>query len=297
MAHDHHHTTGNIGITILLNLFITVAQVVGGLVAGSMALLSDALHNFSDVLALVISWGARRLARRRSTYQRTFGYRRAEIFAGFINSATLIIISLYLIYGAVERFLRPVAVDGQIVIWLAALSILLNGASVLLIRREARGSMNMRSALLHLFTDMLTSVAVLAGGLAIRYLGWTWVDPLITLAIALYLIVAAWGLFTAAIRIFMEFTPRNVDIGRIVEEITRFPEIRNVHHLHVWQLDDRDILLEAHVDLTGDIPVSRFDSLLTEIEQVLAAQGITHVNIQPEYDRDHGKEVIRKEEA
>ncbi len=294
MAHDHHHTTGNIGITILLNLLITVAQVVGGLWASSMALLSDALHNFSDVLALVISWGARRLARKKSTYQRTFGYRRAEIFAGFINAATLIIISLFLIYGAVGRFLRPVVVDGQIVIWLAGLSIVLNGASVLLIRGEARHSMNLRSALLHLFTDMLTSVAVLAGGLAIRYLGWTWVDPLITLTIALYLIVAAWGIFAAAIRIFMEFTPRDVDIERIVAEITRFPEIRNVHHLHVWQLDDRDTLLEAHVELAEDLPVSRFDTLLTELEKVLAAQGITHINIQPEYDRDHGKEVINE---
>jgi cobalt-zinc-cadmium efflux system protein len=259
-----------------------------------MALLSDALHNFSDVLALVISWGARRLARKKSTYQRTFGYRRAEIFAGFINAATLIIISLFLIYGAVGRFLRPVVVDGQIVIWLAGLSIVLNGASVLLIRGEARHSMNLRSALLHLFTDMLTSVAVLAGGLAIRYLGWTWVDPLITLTIALYLIVAAWGIFAAAIRIFMEFTPRDVDIERIVAEITRFPEIRNVHHLHVWQLDDRDTLLEAHVELAEDLPVSRFDTLLTELEKVLAAQGITHINIQPEYDRDHGKEVINE---
>ena len=294
MAHEHHHTTGNIGITILLNLAITGAQVAGGLIAGSMALLSDALHNFSDVLALMVSWVARWLARKKSTYQRTFGYRRAEIFAGFINSATLIVISVFLIYGAVQRFLHPVAVDGQIVIWLAALSIVLNGTSVLLIRREARDSMNMRSALLHLFTDMLTSVAVLAGGLAIRYLGWTWVDPLITVAIALYLIIAAWGIFASAIRIFMEFTPRNVDIDRIVEEITRFPEVRNVHHLHVWQLDDRDILLEAHIDLAEDIPVSRFDTLLTGIEQRLAAHGITHINIQPEYDRDHGKEVIQE---
>ena len=294
MAHDHHHGTGNIGITILLNLVITGAQVAGGLIAGSMALLSDALHNFSDVLALVISWGARRLARKKSTYQRTFGYRRAEIFAGFINSVTLIIISLFLIYGAVQRFLHPVAIDGQIVIWLAALSIVLNGASVLLIRREARDSMNMRSAMLHLFTDMLTSVAVLAGGLAIRYLGWTWVDPLITVGIALYLIIAAWGIFAAAIRIFMEFTPRKVDIDRIVEEITRFPGIRNVHHLHVWQLDDRDILLEAHVELAEDIPVSRFDTLLAEIEKALEGHGITHINLQPEYDRDHGKEVIRE---
>ena len=294
MAHDHHHGTGNIGITILLNLVITGAQVAGGLIAGSMALLSDALHNFSDVLALVISWGARRLARKKSTYQRTFGYRRAEIFAGFINSVTLIIISLFLIYGAVQRFLHPVAIDGQIVIWLAVLSIVFNGASVLLIRREARDSMNMRSAMLHLFTDMLTSVAVLAGGLAIRYLGWTWVDPLITVGIALYLIIAAWGILTAAIRVFMEFTPRNVDIDRIVEEITRFPGIRNVHHLHVWQLDDRDILLEAHVELAEDIPVSRFDTLLAEIEKALEGHGITHINLQPEYDRDHGKEVIRE---
>jgi cobalt-zinc-cadmium efflux system protein len=108
--------------------------------------------------------------------------------------------------------------------------------------------------------------------------------------------VAAWSLFTAAIRIFMEFTPKNVDIDSIVKEITRFPEIRNVHHLHVWQLDDQDILLEAHVDMAEDIPVSRFDGILNKLEETLEKQGITHINIQPEYDREHGKEVIRSKE-
>ncbi len=292
MGHGHHHGTRNIGITILLNLFITVAQVVGGVVSGSMALLSDALHNFSDVLALGVSWGARRLASRRSTLERTFGYRRAEIFAGLLNATALIVLSFFLIAGAVRRLLHPVPVEGRVVILLALLSILFNGLSVLLIRREARDSLNMRSAMLHLFSDMLTSVAVLAGGLAIRYLGWTRVDPLITLAIALYLIIAAWDLLVQAVRIFMEFTPKDIDIDQIVATMTAFPEVGGVHHLHVWRLDDRDVLLEAHVDLQEDIPVSRFEQILDEMERKLEKLGITHVNLQPEYRRGHGKELI-----
>ncbi len=291
-GHEHPHGSGRIALTVLLNLVITLAEVIGGVVSGSMALLSDALHNFSDVLALLISWGARRLARERSTVQRTFGYRRAEILAGFFNAATLLVIALFLIAGAVRRLFHPVPVEGGPVIWLALLSILLNGASVLLIRRDARHSMNMRSALLHLFTDMLTSIAVLVGGLAIRYLGWSRVDPLITLAIALYLIRAAWQIIATAVRIFMEFTPPHVDIDRIVERMTRYSEIQGVHHLHVWQLDDHETLLEAHVDLARDIPVSRFDEILDQLEKELNTMGITHINIQPEYDRGHGRELI-----
>ncbi len=292
MSHQHHHSTKNIGITVSLNLLITLAELSGGIISGSMALLSDAMHNFSDVLSLIISYIAKKLSGKSHTYKHTFGYRRAEIFAGFINSVTLIIISVILIIEAIGRLIHPVPVEGNMVIALATISILLNGIGVLLIKKEAGNSMNMRSAFLHLFTDMLTSVAVLLGGVAIRYLAWYWLDPVLTLAIASYLLYASWDIFEASVRIFMEFTPKSIDIKQIAEKISSLEKVKNVHHMHVWQLDDHDILFEAHVEMEEDVPVSYFDTLVTRIEDLLQEDGITHVNIQPELSKNHKKTLI-----
>lgn len=291
-AHKHHGSTGrNILVTIILNTGITVAQIVGGLVSGSMALLSDAAHNFSDVLSLIISYLANRLSLRDQTLRQTFGFRRAEIFAAFINSATLLVIAAILIWQAVLRLLNPEPVSGSIVIWLAALGAVLNGISLLFIRKEV-SSMNMRSAFLHLFIDMMTSVAVLAGGFAIKYLGWNRVDGVLTLLISSYLIYSSWGIFHESIRIFMQFTPSGVDIEKIAERITSVDGVRNIHHVHVWQLDDNEILIEAHIDLDDDFTISHFEKILEKIENILREFGIHHFNIQPEYHRDDMKSLI-----
>ncbi|HEX2976942.1 MAG TPA: cation diffusion facilitator family transporter [Bacteroidales bacterium] len=292
VAHKHHGSTGrNILVTIILNTGITVAQIVGGLVSGSMALLSDAAHNFSDVLSLVISYLANRLSLREQTLRQTFGFRRAEIFAAFINSATLLVIAGILIWQAVTRLIHPKPVSGSIVIWLAALGAILNGISLLFIRREI-SSMNMRSAFLHLFIDMMTSVAVLAGGFAIKYLEWNRVDGILTLIISSYLIYSSWGIFYESIRIFMQFTPSGVDIEKIAGRINTVNGVRNIHHVHVWQLDDNEILIEAHLDLDDDYTISRFEDILEETENILKEFGIHHFNIQPEYHRDDMKSLI-----
>lgn len=169
--HKHGTANGkNLFITILLNIVITIAQVIGGLISGSMALLSDAAHNFSDVLSLIVSFVAEKLSGRERTIKQTYGYKRAGIFAAFFNAATLLIIATILVWEAIYRLFHPHPIAGLVVIYLAALSILLNGLSVVLIKREAEGSINMRSAYLHLFTDMMTSIAVLVGGFAMKYL-------------------------------------------------------------------------------------------------------------------------------
>ena len=181
-------TGRNLLITIILNVGITVAQVIGGLMAGSMALITDAVHNFSDVLSLIISYVAARISGRKQTLRQTYGFKRAGIFAAFINTATLLVIGGILIWEAITRLIDPHPVDGMIVIYLAGVGILLNGFSVLLIRKDAGGNMNMRSAYLHMFMDMMTSVAVMAGGFGIKYLGWFWLDGVLTIGISVYLI-------------------------------------------------------------------------------------------------------------
>ena len=294
MAHHHHHDTGgkNLGITILLNIGITVAQVIGGIISGSMALLSDAAHNFSDVLALIISWIAKRLTGKEQTLSRTFGYKRAEIFAAFINSSTLIIIAVILATEAVERLVNPQPVTAGIVIWLAGLSIILNGLSVLLIKKGSKESINIKSAYLHLFTDMLTSIAVLVGGFAMKYLNWYRLDGILSIAIAVYLIYSSWEIFADTLKIMMQFTPKSVDLEKIAVQIQNVEGIKNIHHIHAWQLDEHEIIFEAHVDLEKNIKISEFEIVLREIENVLNSHNIRHLNIQPEFEVEDNKELI-----
>jgi cobalt-zinc-cadmium efflux system protein len=282
----------NVLITIFLNVFITVAQVIGGVISGSMALLSDAAHNFSDVLSLIISYWAIRISGREQTLRQTYGYKRAGILAAFINTAILLVIAGVLVWEAASRLFNPQPVEGGIVILLAAAGILLNGLSLLFIRKDARGSMNIRAAFLHLFADMLTSVAVLAGGLMIKYLGWIRIDSILTILIAVYLVYSSWGIFYSSLRIFMQFTPSHIDIEKIAESITGIDGIKNIHHVHVWQLDENEMMFEAHIDLEGDYTISRFEEILEKVEKVLESFRIHHFNIQPELYRDDLKQLI-----
>jgi len=294
--HSHSHTelkSTNLLISILLNIIITVSQIIGGIVSGSLALLSDALHNFSDVISLVISYIANLLSKKEASINRTFGYKRAEILAAFINAFTLIIVAVLLIVEAVKRFYNPEPIESNLVIWLSFIAILGNGFSVLLLRKDAEKNMNMRSAYLHLLTDMMASVAVLIGGLLMKYYQIFWVDSLLTLIIALYLIWVGFDLFKESFKVLMLFTPNKVQIQEIVEEICTIKEVKNIHHIHVWQLNEEETHFEAHIDLNTDIKVSEFVSILNQIEEVLLHKfQINHVNIQPEIDRPGNKEII-----
>jgi cobalt-zinc-cadmium efflux system protein len=292
---DHYHNVvsgKNLGLAILLNVGITLAEAVGGIISGSMALLSDAAHNFSDVLSLIISYFASRLSKRKATERETFGFRRSEILAAFINSATLIIISVIIIIEAIRRLMNPAPLSANLMIWLAIASILINGLSALFLRKDSHDNINIRSAYLHLFGDMLTSVAVLAGGLAIKFLKWNWTDSVFSLAIAVWLLWLSWGIFRSSLRIIMQFTPEEIDIKKIACEFEKIPGVKNIHHVHVWQINDQDLMFEAHVDMSEDIKMSGFEKVLEEIKLVLIQNGINHSTIQPEFSVDDKKQII-----
>ena len=297
-SHSHHHSKDdvkgrNLLISIFLNTLITVAQVIGGIISGSLSLLSDALHNFSDVLSLIISYVADKYAKKAASFEKTFGYKRAEIIAAFVNAASLLIVAVFLVHEAIERFLNPQDVDSNIVIWMALLGIVANGFSVLLLKKNAKENMNMRSAYLHLLTDMSASIAVLVGGLLMKYFGWFWVDPLLTVLIAVYLLVMGWDLLKSSFKVLMLFTPEDVNVVKLKEAVCSFPEIATIHHIHIWQLNEKEIHLEAHIDLNEDYTISEFDTLLMNIEELLFQDfGINHVNIQPEYRKDDSKDTI-----
>jgi cobalt-zinc-cadmium efflux system protein len=291
---NHYHVVSgkNLGLAILLNVGITLAEAIGGIISGSMALLSDAAHNFSDVLSLIISYFASRLSKRKATEKETFGFRRSEILAAFINSATLIIISVIIIIEAIRRLMNPAPLSANLMIWLAIASILINGLSALFLRKDSHDNINIRSAYLHLFGDMLTSVAVLAGGLAIKFLKWNWTDSVFSLAIAVWLLWLSWGIFRSSLRIIMQFTPEEIDIKKIACEFEKIPGVKNIHHVHVWQINDHDLMFEAHVDMSEDIKMSGFEKVLEEIKLVLIQNGINHSTIQPEFSVDDKKQII-----
>ncbi|MDG1759757.1 MAG: cation diffusion facilitator family transporter [Flavobacteriaceae bacterium] len=299
----HHHTHQNHGkndtkgrnlvVSIFLNIIITASQVVGGFWSGSLALLSDALHNFSDVLSLIISYIAVKLSRNKASYGKTFGYKRAEIIAAFINASSLVIVAIFLIIEAYKRFISPVEVAADLVIWFSLLGIVANGFSVLLLKKDANDNMNMKSAYIHLFSDMLASVAVLIGGLLMRYFSLFWIDPLLTLIIALYLVYMGYDLIVDATRILMLFTPSYINLKALQADVSDISPVKNLHHLHVWQLNEVEVHLEAHIEFYKNLNLKEFDTVLVQIESLLLDKyGINHVTLQPEFEKEDSKNPI-----
>ncbi|MFV0565000.1 MAG: cation diffusion facilitator family transporter [Flavobacteriaceae bacterium] len=292
-THDHNLKDKNLMVSILLNIVITVAQVIGGLLSGSLSLLSDALHNFSDVLSLLVSYIASKLSKKKASKHRTFGYKRAEILAAFVNAATLIIVAVILIKEAVERFNNPQTIESNLVIWLALLAIAGNGFSVLLLKKDSENSINIKSAYIHLLTDMMASVAVLIGGLLMKYYQLFWVDSLLTFLIALYLIWVGYDLLKTSTKMIMLFTPEHINITELTNLVNNLPEVKKIHHIHIWNLSDTELHLEAHLDLTKNLSITEFDILLNTIETLMHEHyDINHVTLQPEFNKNDPKDII-----
>jgi cobalt-zinc-cadmium efflux system protein len=297
MGHHHHHhhheiSGKNIGIAIILNILITIAEIIGGIITGSVSLLTEALHNFSDVLSLLLSFFSNKMAKKQADSKHTFGYKRAEIIATFINSATLIGIALYLIVEAVQRIFHPVPLASDLIIWFSAGSIVANVLSVLFLQKDAKHSMNMRSAYLHLLTDVMTSTAILIGAVLMKYFSVFWLDGVLSILIACYLIYSAYHLLSESAKILMDFVPEHINIEEITEQINRINQIRNVHHIHLRQLAENSVLFEAHIDVNNDIVITEFENILLEIEKVLEQYHIHHFTIQPEFSRKDDKKLI-----
>lgn len=276
-----------------MNIGITVSQIIGGILSGSLALLSDALHNFTDVLSLIVSYVASIYSKRNASFQMTFGYKRAEILAAFVNALSLIVISIILIKEAVERFINPQDIQSNLVIILSIVAIIGNGISVLLLKKDSTRNMNLQSAYLHLFTDMLASFAVLIGGLLMKYYQLFWIDSLLTFIIALYLILMSWNLLKKSFRVLMLFTPKDININAIAKQINAMKDVKKLHHVHVWQLNEDEVHLEAHLQFAHNIDLYNFDQRIVEIEKIMKKNfKINHVTIQPEYNKKDPKDLI-----
>jgi cobalt-zinc-cadmium efflux system protein len=303
MSHNHSHSHStlsgkNLLLSIVLNIIITVAQIIGGFISGSLALISDAVHNFSDVISLIISYIANLLThKKKQTKEYTFGYKRAEIIAAFINAASLIGIAFFLAFEAIKRLLEDQhEIKSDLVIWLAILGIAVNGFSVLLLKKDAKNNLNMKAAYLHLLTDMLTSVAVLVGGLLMKFYHIYWIDALLTLIISAYLVYMSWNILITSVKILMLFAPKYIKIDEVANEVLTFKGIKNIHHVHIWQLNDYDCHIEAHLEFREDIKLSDFDNICEQVEEMLLDKfHITHCNFQPEFKRDDLKDLIKQD--
>lgn len=282
MSHHHHHHHGHshgasdssgggdfrLIVSIVLNAIITVAEIIGGIISGSLALISDALHNLSDTTSLGVAFGARRIAARDPNQRKTFGYRRAEIIGAFVNLITLVLIALYLVKEAVERFFDPQPIDGGVMLAVAIVGLLANVASAALLFRDARSSLNMRSAFLHILSDGISSVGVVFGGVMIMLYDVYWIDPVLTLAISAYLLIHSYHMLRETVDILMESTPRGVDVDGVTADVQSVKGVQDMHHLHIWQLDEVQRALEAHVVIDED-DMMRMEEIKSAIKELL----------------------------
>jgi cobalt-zinc-cadmium efflux system protein len=292
--HHHHNVSGkNLAISVVLNLSITIVQIIGGILSNSLSLLSDALHNLSDGIALWLALVAEKLSNKDANNLRTFGYKRAQIISAFINSFILLFICAYLFYEAYHRIINPEVVDGKLLVFVAIFGLLANLISVILLHKDKDENINIRSAYLHLLGDTLSSVAVIIGGIFIIYFDWYLIDPILTILIGLYIIRETYFVFWETINILMQTKPSNIDMNEIVKEINNFETIKNVHHIHLWNLDDKDIHFECHLDLNEDLKLSQIDIIRKEIEDMLHHKfEINHITIQVEFNCCNEKQLI-----
>ncbi|MCV2865984.1 cation diffusion facilitator family transporter [Albidovulum sediminicola] len=269
-----------VAAAVVVNLILTVAQIAGGVISGSVALVADAIHNLSDALALVIAFAARRIARRPANPVMSFGYGRAEVVAALVNYTTLIVICLWLGYAAIERMIDPPPVEGMIVVSLAALALAIDLITAALTFRLSRESMNIRAAFLHNLSDAGTSVAVIVSGLLVMWYDWRLADPLITLVISLWILWHCFVEIVPAIRILMLAAPAGLDPEEIRRHIDAVEGVAGIHHLHLWQIDEHRNSLEAHLVLAaGQEP----REVLVRVKAMLEAHfGLRHATFEVE---------------
>lgn len=275
MSHDHGHANidpnsgdRRVAIAIWANGLLTVAQIVGGILSGSLALIADALHNFSDMASLVIAFAARKIARRPADERMTFGYGRVEIVAALINYTTLIVIGFYLIYEGGMRMIDPPEVMGWTVVILGGIALVVDTLTAMLTYSMQKGSVNIRALFLHNLSDALASVAVIVGGTLIILYDMRWVDPAITIGIALYILYLSFTEIGGPIRTLMLGSPPDIDGNDVVRAIQSVDGVVDVHHVHLWQMQENAAALDCHIVVERD-RMGEADKIKENVKSVL----------------------------
>lgn len=291
--HNHTHTHFNdltqqtvrrLALSLIITLVFVFIEIAAGIFSNSLALLTDAAHNFTDVLALALSWWALRLTSQPPDQKKTYGYHRAGILAALANSTTLVVIALGIFYEAYRRFTNPPEVQADVLIGVGVVAVVINVVTALLVRRGAERDLNIRSAFLHLMGDVLSTVGAVIAGVIIRYTNWNWLDPLVSVLIGILILWSAWTIVRESIDILMESTPTDIDIDAMIQDISSVEGVRGVHDLHVWSITRSMRTLSAHL-VTDNMAISEGTSIQTKVNEVLFHRyNVNHATLQLECD-------------
>lgn len=283
-SHGHVHGTGKIlGWSLVATSVFVLVELVAGLQAHSLALLSDAAHNFTDALAIGLAWVGLRLQTKPADETKTYGYHRASVLSAFINALTLVALSAWIIYESVLRLRHPEPVQETVMMAVASLGLLLNGGIMLALRADSKNDINIRSAFVHMLGDALGSVAIILGAVAIRYTGWVSVDPLLSMVIALLIVWTAVDIIRESLNILLEGLPRGIRLVDVAKAMGGVTGVLGVHDLHIWSLGSNTHALSCHV-LIEDVPPSASDCILRSLNSLLEHNyGISHTTVQFEH--------------
>jgi cobalt-zinc-cadmium efflux system protein len=285
-GHHHHARQGtSLVVSICLNVVFAVAELVAGLFANSLVLVADSIHDFGDAVALGLSYLGLRMSRRPPNAKRTFGYRKVRILTAFINALFLIGVTVLVVRSAIIRITSPEPVRSPVLILMAIVGLVVNGLAVLLLRRD-RQSLNIRAAMWHMMEDFLGWIAILAGGLVIRFTGWYVIDPILSLAISAFVLYGAWKVFRESASILIDSTPKDLDFDEVRTFILDSgPDVLGIHDLHIWTLGEGERALMAHL-VVPDRELSNFYPMLAELECELGKRfSIDHVTLELECDK------------
>jgi cobalt-zinc-cadmium efflux system protein len=289
MAHAHIHVTDlnrstirRLALSIGLTAAFVVVEVAAGLFSNSLALLTDAVHNVTDVLALALTWWALRAAAKPAFSGKTYGYHRAGILVALVNATTLALISLAIFYDAYRRLIAPPEVKADVLIGVGVVAVVLNLVTALLVRHGSEQDLNLRSAFIHLMGDVFSTLGAVAAGIVIHFTGLNWLDPLVSIFIGLLILWNAWRILHESVNILMEATPSDVNVDAMLSDILQVEGVRGVHDLHIWSITRSLRTLSAHI-LTDDIPISAGTKIQAAVSETLYHNyGIAHATLQLE---------------
>lgn len=295
--HDHHHhhsvdmTQVNQSLVagILLNVVFVIVEFAAGLFSNSMALLSDAGHNLSDVASLSLAFLAFKLLKFKPTEKFTYGYRKASILISLLNAVILLLAVGSIGYESIHRFISPRPVQSSVIIWVAAIGIVINLVSALLFFRDRKKDLNLKGAYLHLMVDALVSVGVVAAGIIIYYTNWLWIDPFISLIIMIVILTSTWGLLRDSLSLSLDAVPSNIKIETIREAALKLSGIEDIHHIHVWAMSTAENALTAHLIVSDSISQEELFKLKEQFKHKLEHLGIQHATLETEIAENREK--------
>lgn len=286
-THSHigdlaNQTTKRLALSLGLTAAFVVIEIIAGIFGNSLALLTDAAHNFTDVIALGLSWYAVKLATQPAHAGKTFGYHRVGILVALVNSTTLVLIALGIFYEAWKRFLSPPEVDSAILIGVGALAFLINLGTAWLVKSGSEHDLNLRSTFLHLMGDVLSTLGAVAAGIIIAFTNWNWLDPFVSVLIGVFILWNAWGILRQSIHILLESTPESINMDSMVTDLLAVEGVRDIHDLHVWSINEDLRALSAHIT-TDDVLVSAGLPIQRNLNEILMRKyNIRHATLQLE---------------